>query len=204
MKRSKLLTIPRAATRMLLATILLTMTAQTAWATNISTINVGGTDYTLFTGFTATAGTKSYANFVDGNTSTKWHVMKNMGENAKDFAGGTEDPAYVEFHADAPIIPKGYVLTYDNSINENWKPTSWALKAKQNESDEWTTIHSSNSSLGNGSRFEIACNNNGDNQFTAVVNTGTTNCKMGDKIKVYFDTAKIHIFDYDTEKTITN
>lgn len=37
MKRSKLLTIPRAATRMLLATLLLTMTAQTAWAT------IGGT-----------------------------------------------------------------------------------------------------------------------------------------------------------------
>lgn len=145
--------------------VLAMLTTMTAWATTTSTINVGGTDYTLFTGFTATAGTETYANFVDGNTSTKWHVMKNMGENANDFAGGTEDPAYVEFHADAPIIPKGYVLTYDNSINENWKPTSWALKAKQNESDEWTTIHSSNSSLGNGSRFEIACNNNGDNQY---------------------------------------
>ncbi len=46
--------------------------------------------------------------------------------------------------------------------------------------------------------------NNGNNQFTAVVNTGSTQCKMGDKIKVYFDTAKMHIFDYDTEKTITN
>ena len=45
---------------------------------------------------------------------------------------------------------------------------------------------------------------NGDNQFTAVINTGTSNCKMGDKIRVYFDTSKIHIFDYDTEKTITN
>ena len=45
---------------------------------------------------------------------------------------------------------------------------------------------------------------NGDNQFTAVINTGTSSCKMGDKIRVYFDTSKIHIFDYDTEKTITN
>lgn len=34
MKRSKLLTIPRAATRMLLATLLLTMTAQMAGATD--------------------------------------------------------------------------------------------------------------------------------------------------------------------------
>ncbi|MDD6188076.1 MAG: sn-glycerol-3-phosphate ABC transporter ATP-binding protein UgpC [Clostridiales bacterium] len=45
---------------------------------------------------------------------------------------------------------------------------------------------------------------NADNQFTAVVETGSTNCKLGDKIKVYFDTSKVHIFDYDTEKTITN
>ena len=44
----------------------------------------------------------------------------------------------------------------------------------------------------------------GDIQFTAVVPTGTVTCKMGDKIKVAFDTKKIHIFDYDTEKTITN
>ena len=145
--------------------ILAMLTATTAWATTPSAITVGGTDYTLYTGFTATAGTKTYANFVDGNTSTKWQVMKKLGENARDFAGGTEDPAYVEFHADAPIIPKGYVLTYDNSVNENWKPTSWALKAKLNESDDWTAIHSSNSSLGSGSRFEIACNNDGDNMY---------------------------------------
>ena len=47
--------------------------------TTTSTVNVGGTDYTLFTGFTATAGTAGtfgYANFVDGNTSTEWQVIK--------------------------------------------------------------------------------------------------------------------------------
>ena len=36
MKRSKRLTIPRAATRLLLTTLLLTMTAQTAWADNVT------------------------------------------------------------------------------------------------------------------------------------------------------------------------
>ena len=152
---------------MTLLVMMLTMT-QAAWAQTTSTINVGGTDYALYTGFTATAGTASYSNFVDGNLSNKWQVGKNSVDPnapARDFNGGTEDPAYVEFHADAPIIPKGYVLTYDNSVNEDWKPTLWALKAKLNESGEWTTIHSSNSSLGNGSRFEIACNNNGNNQY---------------------------------------
>ena len=43
MKRSKLLTIPRAATRMLLATLLLTMTAQTAWAVWVDYIDENGT-----------------------------------------------------------------------------------------------------------------------------------------------------------------
>ena len=46
--------------------------------------------------------------------------------------------------------------------------------------------------------------NNGDIALTAVVPTGSTTCKMGDKIKLYIDTKKIHLFDYDTEKTITN
>ena len=38
-----------------LLVMMLTMT-QAAWAQTSSTINVGGTDYTLFTGFTATDG----------------------------------------------------------------------------------------------------------------------------------------------------
>lgn len=44
----------------------------------------------------------------------------------------------------------------------------------------------------------------GDIQFTAVIPTGTATCKMGDKIKVAFDTRKIHLFDYETEKAIAN
>ena len=46
--------------------------------------------------------------------------------------------------------------------------------------------------------------NNGDISLTAVVPTGSTSCKMGDRIKLCIDTKKIHLFDYDTEKTITN
>ena len=48
MKRSKLLTIPRAATRMLLATLLLTMTAQTAWAYNVTYIDENGDEKTVY------------------------------------------------------------------------------------------------------------------------------------------------------------
>ena len=45
---------------------------------------------------------------------------------------------------------------------------------------------------------------NGDVSLTAVVSTGTVSCKMGDKIKLAVNTARVHLFDYDTEKTITN
>lgn len=185
--------------------LVMMLTTVTAWATTTSTINVGGTDYTLFTGFTATSGTNvsalayNYPNFVDGNLSNKWRVIKSHEDPnapAGDFNGGTEDPAYVEFHADAPIIPKGYVLTYDNSVNENWKPTSWALKAKLSESDNWTTIHSSNSSLGNGSRFVIACNNNGNNQYQyfrfEIYDVGATRQSVLNELEFYGSSPEVY------------
>ena len=140
----------RRAAVMMLA--VLTMPLQTAWATSTSTINVGGTDYTLFTGFTATDGNgNNWANLVDGNTSTDWMAEKTKNHTPMpgepdpdpdappaptgDFAGGTEDPAFVEFHADAPIIPKGYVLTCGHQNAGFWKPVQWALKARLNEGD---------------------------------------------------------------------
>ncbi len=160
-------TIRRAA--MMLLAALLTMTAQTAWAQTTSTINVGGTDYALFTGFTATGGNgTNYAKLVDGNTSTDWSAQKNFDDPnapAGDFAGGTADPAFVEFHAEKPFIPKGYVLTCDHENPGFWKPYSWALKAKLNEGDAWTTIHSSTTTLGTGKMFNIDCTNTGDNPY---------------------------------------
>ena len=152
--------------RVAMMLLVMMLTTATAWATTTSTINVGGTDYTLFTGFTATDGNGSnYAKLVDGNTSTDWSATKNFDEVANDFAGGTEDPAFVEFHADEAFIPKGYVLTCDHEFAGFWKPVEWALKAKLNEGDAWTTIHSSNTTLGVGKTFEIACDNDGDNQY---------------------------------------
>ena len=189
------------AARVLLMTLLLTMTAQTAWATTTSTINVGGTDYTLFTGFTATDGNgNNWANLVDGNTSTVWMAKKTRsGEpdpdpNAPpaptgDFAGGTADPAFVEFHADAPIIPKGYVLTCDHENAGFWKPVEWALKARLNEGDAWTTIHSSNTTLGAGKTFEIPCSNDGNNKYQyfrfEVYEVGATTIVNLDELQFY-------------------
>jgi multiple sugar transport system ATP-binding protein len=43
----------------------------------------------------------------------------------------------------------------------------------------------------------------GDVDLTAVVETRSTN-SIGDTVKLYFDGEQIHLFDVDTEKTITN
>ena len=104
---------------MMLFMMLLTTVA--AWAQTTSSINVGGTDYVLFTGFTATDGTAVdnvfvYGNVVDGNTSTSWHPQSS--------------DTFVEFNTDDPIIPKGYIFnTYDAN---SYKPSGWVLKAKAN------------------------------------------------------------------------
>ncbi|HHU22650.1 MAG TPA: sn-glycerol-3-phosphate ABC transporter ATP-binding protein UgpC [Clostridiales bacterium] len=45
----------------------------------------------------------------------------------------------------------------------------------------------------------------GDLDFTAVVDARTTTpLNAGDTVRVCFDTSAIHLFDYETEKTITN
>ena len=159
------------ATRRAAALLLVMMlTATTAWAQTTSTINVGGTDYTLFTGFTATDGNgNNWANLVDGNTSTDWIAEKTRNPDPDpdpdappaptgDFAGGTEDPAFVEFHADAPIIPKGYVLTCDTT-------------------------------LGAGKTFEIPCSNDGNNKYQyfrfEVYEVGATTIVDLDELQFY-------------------
>ena len=177
-----------------LLVMMLTMT-QAAWAQTTSTINVGGTDYTLFTGFTATGGNgNNWANLVDGNTSTDWMARKTdnhlpMPGSTGDFEGGTEDPAFVEFHADEPIIPKGYVLTCHHQDAGFWKPVQWSLKAKLNEGDAWTTIHSSNTTLGADKDFKIPCSNDGNNKYQyfrfEVYEVGATDIVRLDELQFY-------------------
>lgn len=140
--------------------LVMMLTTATAWATTTSTINVGGTDYTLFTGFTATSGTNvsatayNYPKLVDGNldASSSWHLNNDA------------QPYYIEFNSDDPIIPKGYIFnTY--SAN-NFKPTDWVLKAKADAGDSWTTLSSkSEQSLASGQEFQYACDNSGNNAY---------------------------------------
>ena len=193
MRHAKLAPPSACSARWTLTLIIALLTTAKAWATTTSTINVGGTDYTLFTGFTATDGNgRNYAKLVDGNTTSDWSATKNYDDPnapANDFAGGTADPAFVEFHADEPIVPKGYVLTCDHENAGFWKPVEWALKARLNESDTWTTIHSSNTTLGAGKTFEIACDNDGDNEYQyfrfEVYEVGTTMTVDLDELQFY-------------------
>ena len=141
----------RAAMTLLLALL----TTATAWATSTSTINVGGTDYTLFTGFTATDGTATgnafvYGNMVDGNTSTSFHAFTS--------------PAFVEFNTDDPIIPKGYIFNIYQA--GSFYPQAWVLKAKANAEDGWTTLSSySGQTLSSGQEFQYACGNDGNTAY---------------------------------------
>jgi multiple sugar transport system ATP-binding protein len=54
--------------------------------------------------------------------------------------------------------------------------------------------------MGNENFLYLVCNGK---QMTARVSNRST-AKNGDTIKVAFDTSKIHLFDKDSEKTITN
>ncbi|MBQ5403550.1 MAG: hypothetical protein IIU11_04175, partial [Bacteroidales bacterium] len=141
--------------------------ANSASAQTTSTINIGDTDYTLFTGFTTTDGNgAAYEELVDGNTSdyNYWSARKETNGHG-DFNGGTNAPAYVEFNANAAFIPKGYILTCENEEDDYCKPKKWAVKAKLNIGDAWTTIHSTTATLGEGKTFQFRCSNDANNKY---------------------------------------
>lgn len=111
----------------MLLVMLLTMTAQTAWAED---------DVVVYTSYTASSGTsgsnsnEDYDELVDNNKSTKWCVTS-LGS-----------PTYIEFQSAKPIIPVGYVMTTgdDTDSQSGRNPKSWKILAKANTGDEWTTL----------------------------------------------------------------
>ena len=119
--------------------------------TEITSINVNGLDYLLFTSFTATNGSGGTGIFThekmfdgDFTTAGSWHDLSS--------------PAYVEFTADESIIPKGYIFNSDDP--NSFKPSSWVLKAKADAGDEWSVISAfSEQSLPSGQEFSFPCDN---------------------------------------------
>ena len=96
-------------------------------ATEVSEIwvHLDGNNYDLFTGFIATSGSSDgYPSLVDGNQSNGWYVSQgNMS---------------VDFHSDKMIVPKGFILNYNNpSLNTN----KIELLAKKDIGDDWTVIY---------------------------------------------------------------
>ena len=142
MKQKRLLFLARAAMTLLLVMLCSLGT----WA--YGTINVGGKDYTLFTGgytadaysspnnYNASNANENYTKLVDGNTGTKWCVVR------QSIYGWST--IYVDFHTANPIVPKGYVLTTggDTETNPNRNPKTWKLYGKAKLADDWTEIDS--------------------------------------------------------------
>ena len=94
----------------------------------------------IFAGFTATSGeggtgNEGYPKLVDNKfTSSDWTKWCYT-------LPGNIIP-YVEFHSDVPFTPTSYILTTgnDNQQYPGRNPRYWAIKAKLNEDDAWTTL----------------------------------------------------------------
>ena len=135
MKRSKLLTIPLAATRMLLAILLLTM-AQTTWADDEAPV------YDLVTEVPD----------VDGGQSTNWGSNYNYyslvdGDTYTVYGISNANP-WVEFHYTRAFVPKKYILWTGDIYSFAYNPATWTIKAKRNKTDEWTTLATVDNSNG--------------------------------------------------------
>jgi len=113
MKKTKLL-LP-----LLMAIVMMAMSPTKVWADGIT--------------FTATAGTGSYTNAVDGTTTTDWYNNSDI----------TPNGIYIEFYASEAMYVTGYTLTTGANAYSYIKraPKNWVLKAKVNSTDtEWTTL----------------------------------------------------------------
>lgn len=76
-----------------------------------------------------------YYRLMDGSNQTMWMARMEDGM------------AYCDIRADEPFHATSYALTTRGFVvqGNNTNPTVWSLKAKLNESDEWTVIDSRNS-----------------------------------------------------------
>ena len=138
-------------TKVMLVTLLLTLTAQTVWADDPDL------------GFITTAAT------VDGGQATNWASGEGPGSlvdgNLSTKYGISNADPYVEFHYASTITPKGYALWTASDSEGTRNPRSWTIKAKVNSSDAWTTLVTVDNSNGdklpmaNDTRTVFALNN---------------------------------------------
>lgn len=100
---------------------------------SVFTLTVGAQD-PIVTGYTPTGGTlgvisENYVFLFDGDKNTKWCVT--------DCTFQGNDRVLVEFYADIPFVPTGYVMTTGNDCAENpgRNPSRWEILAKKNKTD---------------------------------------------------------------------
>ena len=130
-----------------LVMVLALLLSANAFATETvqSTIEIDGKDYILFSGFNAIEGTgyneaHNYEALVDGDMES-WYL---------------DEGGYVEFSSILPIALKGYVF---DSMDPEANPSSWTLKAKANEEDDWNVVSSRSDDISSGTNFSFACDN---------------------------------------------
>ncbi len=130
-----------------LVMVLALLLSANAFATETvrTTITIDGKEYYLYTGFNAIEGTgynevHNYEVLVDGDMES-WYL---------------DEGGYVEFSSILPIALKGYVF---DSMDPEANPSSWTLKAKANEEDDWNVVSSRSDDISSGTNFSFACDN---------------------------------------------
>lgn len=122
-----------------------------------TTITIDGKEYYLYTGFNVIAYTDGNvpghetSSLVDGNISASG-VFQSTGSR------------YLEFSSDVPIILKGYI--FDLLFEGRYYPTSWTLKAKQNEEDDWDIVSSKSGYKLTGMSSSVACDNSENKAYS--------------------------------------
>ena len=155
--------------------LLMLLMATTAQATDISTITVDGVEYSLFSGFTVTAGHGGgdYSYLVDGNDETRW--------SSSDLKMSDEDYE-VQFQPDDnidAIVPKGYTFSTSVDKTPGWSLTAgWSLAARMGDTGYWTYLSiRSTDVLTGGITYNCACDytpnaeNKGFNRFFLTINS---------------------------------
>ena len=98
------------------------------------TADTGNLSYTPISGTAGEYVEAGYESLVDGNIETTWASYQDK---------CIDGIWYCEFAASEIINVTGYTITTSSSHSvSNFNPQVWTLKAKLNESDDWTTIDS--------------------------------------------------------------
>ena len=135
-------------------TAMLTM-AQTAWADDEAPV------YDLVTEVPD----------VDGGQSTNWNTEYDYyslvdGDTYTIYGISNANP-WVEFHYSRAFVPKKYILWTGDYYSFAYNPATWTIKAKLNETDEWTTLATVDNSSGN----QLPENDHASKEFSIESNT---------------------------------